>query len=109
MYAHVQVPNCTLASSLVAHSAFVGGRFIASCSQVIPFIASQYRKDKIWLRRSKPSKRDYHVMVCIDDSKSMSDNHAGSMALQAMLLICKAMSRLELGDIGVTSFGEKVC
>ena len=29
--------------------------------KVIPFIASNYRKDKIWLRRTKPSKRDYNV------------------------------------------------
>ena len=26
--------------------------------RVIPYIASQFRKDKIWLRRTKPSKRE---------------------------------------------------
>jgi midasin (ATPase involved in ribosome maturation) len=36
--------------------------------KIIPFIASNYRKDKIWLRRTKPSKRDYFVMVAVDDS-----------------------------------------
>lgn len=29
--------------------------------QVIPFIASNYRRDKIWLRRTKPSKREYQA------------------------------------------------
>ena len=29
--------------------------------KVIPYIASGYRKDKIWLRRTKPSKRQYQA------------------------------------------------
>ena len=29
--------------------------------EVIPFIASNYRRDKIWLRRTKPSKREYQA------------------------------------------------
>lgn len=31
--------------------------------RVIPYIASGFRKDKIWLRRTKPAKRDYQVMT----------------------------------------------
>lgn len=31
--------------------------------RVIPYIASGFRKDKIWLRRTKPAKRDYQVRV----------------------------------------------
>ena len=44
--------------------------------KVIPYIASQFRKDKIWLRRTKPSKRQYQIMLAIDDSSSMADNHS---------------------------------
>lgn len=44
--------------------------------KVIPYIASQFRKDKIWLRRTKPSKRNYQIMLAIDDSSSMVDNHS---------------------------------
>ena len=44
--------------------------------KVIPYIASQFRKDKIWLRRTQPSKRNYQVMVAVDDSSSMDDNHS---------------------------------
>lgn len=43
--------------------------------KVIPYIASQFRKDKIWLRRTKPSKRQYQICLAIDDSSSMADNH----------------------------------
>ena len=42
--------------------------------KVIPYIASQFRKDKIWLRRTKPSKRQYQIMLAVDDSSSM--NHS---------------------------------
>merc|ERR1712166_1386290 len=42
--------------------------------KIIPYIASQFRKDKIWLRRTKPNKRNYQVMVAIDDSLSMQEN-----------------------------------
>lgn len=44
--------------------------------KVIPYIASQFRKDKIWLRRTKPSKRDYQICLAVDDSSSMVDNHS---------------------------------
>lgn len=44
--------------------------------KVIPYIASQFRKDKIWLRRTKPSKRQYQICLAIDDSASMVDNHS---------------------------------
>ena len=32
-----------------------------SMRKVIPYIASGFRKDKIWLRRTKPSKRQYQA------------------------------------------------
>lgn len=64
--------------------------------QVIPYIASQFRKDKIWLRRTRPSKRQYQVMLAIDDSQSMADNRAGQLACEALVTICKAMSKLEV-------------
>ncbi|RHY65930.1 hypothetical protein DYB30_003550 [Aphanomyces astaci] len=76
--------------------------------KVIPYIASSFRKDKIWLRRTKPSKRAYQVMVAIDDSESMADNHAGRLALEALTTLCKGMTQLEVGEIAVVKFGEKV-
>src|SRR4051812_4794878 len=37
--------------------------------KVIPYIASDFKKDKIWLRRTQPSKRQYQIMLAIDDSE----------------------------------------
>ena len=73
--------------------------------KIIPYIASDFRKDKIWLRRSKPSERRYQVVLAVDDSLSMSENRRDRAALEAMVLLARAMSRLEVGDIGVVGFG----
>ena len=59
--------------------------------KVIDFVASGFRKDKIWLRRAKPAKRDYQVMLMIDDSASMG--LAGPLALQAMATLATALRR----------------
>lgn len=39
--------------------------------RVISYIASNYRKDKIWLRRTDPSETHYRILVGVDDSSSM--------------------------------------
>lgn len=48
----------TLASTLQGD--YRSGKRI-NMKKVIPYIASQFRKDKIWLRRTKPNKRQYQV------------------------------------------------
>nr|CCA19393.1 hypothetical protein CaO19.12161 [Albugo laibachii Nc14] len=75
--------------------------------KVIPYIASHFRKDKIWMRRTKPSKRAYQIMIAIDDSESMADNHAGRLALEAMTTLCRALSQLEVGQLSVVKFGHE--
>ncbi|KAF9586477.1 AAA ATPase midasin [Lunasporangiospora selenospora] len=75
--------------------------------KIIPYIASQFKKDKIWLRRTKPSKRQYQVMIAIDDSTSMSESHSIQLAYESLALISKALSQLEVGEIGIMSFGER--
>ena len=76
--------------------------------RVIGYIASGYRKDKIWLRRTKPAKRNYRVLVAVDDSESMLKSGAGDMALKAMATLAVGMSQLEIGEIGVASFGNEM-
>ncbi|EFA84854.1 type A von Willebrand factor domain-containing protein [Heterostelium album PN500] len=76
--------------------------------KVIPYIASQFKKDKIWLRRTKPNKRQYQVLLAIDDTESMAIYHSGQFALEAMTMISRAMSRLEVGQLGIMRFGEDV-
>ncbi|KAJ4836844.1 hypothetical protein Tsubulata_018473 [Turnera subulata] len=75
--------------------------------KVIPYIASHYRKDKIWLRRTRPNKRDYQVVIAVDDSQSMSETGCGNVAIEALVTVCRAMSQVEMGNLAVASFGKK--
>lgn len=74
--------------------------------RIIPYIASQYKKDKIWMRRTKPSKRQYQVMIAVDDSKSMAESDSVALAFETVALVAKALSQLEVGQISIVSFGE---
>lgn len=74
--------------------------------RVIGYIASGYRRDKIWLRRTKPAKRDYRVLLAVDDSESMKKSGAGEMALRALATLAMGMNQLEIGELGIASFGE---
>jgi midasin len=75
--------------------------------KIIPYIASQFRKDKIWLRRTKPAQRDYKITIAVDNSRSMDHNNSKELTLQAISLISQALSLLESGKLSVLSFGEK--
>ncbi|KAG5519126.1 hypothetical protein PMAC_002214 [Pneumocystis sp. 'macacae'] len=75
--------------------------------RIIPYIASQYRKDKIWMRRTKPGKRQYQVMICIDDSKSMAESGSINLTFKTLAVISKALALLEVGEICIMSFGDK--
>ena len=76
--------------------------------RIIPYIASQYKRDKIWMRRSVPSKRSYQVMLAVDDSKSMGESGSGSLAFETLVMVSKALSMLEVGEICVVGFGDSV-
>jgi MoxR-like ATPase len=76
--------------------------------RVIGYIASGYRKDKIWLRRTKPAKRNYRILLAVDDSESMKRSGAGDMALRAMATLAVGMSQLEVGEVGIASFGDSM-
>ncbi|KZT09211.1 midasin [Laetiporus sulphureus 93-53] len=76
--------------------------------KIIPYIASEFTKDKIWLRRTRPSQREYQVLIALDDSKSMAESHSVHLAYETLALVSKALSRLEVGDIAIAKFGETV-
>lgn len=76
--------------------------------KIIPYIASDFAKDKIWLRRTKPSAREYQVLLAIDDSKSMAEGRNIHLAYQTLALVTGALMRLEVGDVAVCRFGEQV-
>ena len=74
--------------------------------KIIPHIASQFKKDKIWLRRVKPNKREFQILVALDDSSSMSDNQSREIALSSLNTLSSALSLLEVGQLGVIRFGK---
>ncbi|RKP25291.1 hypothetical protein SYNPS1DRAFT_15868 [Syncephalis pseudoplumigaleata] len=76
--------------------------------KIIPYIASQFKKDKIWLRRTRPSKRQYQVLLAIDDSHSMAESHSVELAYESVALISRALQQLEVGEMSVVGFGEEV-
>ncbi|KAL8721540.1 MAG: hypothetical protein Q9225_001794 [Loekoesia sp. 1 TL-2023] len=76
--------------------------------RIIPYIASQYKRDKIWMRRSVPHKRNYQIMLAIDDSKSMAEGGSGELAFETLALVASSLSMLEVGEICVVGFGEEV-
>ncbi|KAL6308298.1 midasin [Sparassis latifolia] len=76
--------------------------------KIIPYIASEFTKDKIWLRRTRPSQREYQVLIALDDSKSMAESHSVHLAYSTLALVSRALGRLEVGDIAIAKFGESV-
>lgn len=74
--------------------------------KIIPYIASDYTKDKIWLRRTRPSQREYQVLLALDDSRSMSDSKAVHLAYQTLALVCQSLTKLEVGEVSLCKFGE---
>ncbi len=75
--------------------------------RIVPYIASNFRRDKIWLRRTRPSKRDCKIIIALDDSSSMSDNKVQEMSFRAVAALSEAFSVLEVGSLGVVRFGER--
>ncbi|KAL0216461.1 hypothetical protein P9112_008645 [Eukaryota sp. TZLM1-RC] len=76
--------------------------------RIIPFIASNFKKDAIWLRRSHPSKRNFKILFAIDDSKSMKSFNADHTALVTLVLMTNALVNAEVGEVGALSFGKDV-
>jgi midasin (ATPase involved in ribosome maturation) len=76
--------------------------------RLVPYVASEYRKDRIWLRRTKPAKRQHQILIAVDDSQSMVGCGAAAAALEAVVVLLSALATLESGDIGVMRFGDEV-
>lgn len=47
------------------------------------------------------------MVIAVDDSRSMSESGCGSLAIEALVTVCRAMSQLEIGQLSVASFGKK--
>lgn len=76
--------------------------------KIITYIASHYRRDKIWLRRTKPAKRTYNICLAVDNSSSMAENNCRLMTYQSLALLAKSLTDIEAGSMSVLKFGEHV-
>ncbi|CAM1505364.1 Fc.00g110010.m01.CDS01 [Cosmosporella sp. VM-42] len=76
--------------------------------RIIPYIASSYKRDKIWMRRAIPTKRTYQILLCVDDSKSMGESSSGTLAMESLVMVSRSLTMLEAGQVGVLGFGADV-
>jgi midasin len=47
-------------------------------------------------------------MIALDDSKSMAESGASSLALKTLTLVTKSLAMLEVGEVSVVGFGDSV-
>lgn len=45
------------------------------------------------------------VVIALDDSRSMAEAGCGGFACEALVALAKALSRLEVGSLGILRFG----
>ncbi|KAI1718698.1 AAA domain (dynein-related subfamily) domain-containing protein [Ditylenchus destructor] len=76
--------------------------------RLLAYVASDYRKDRIWMRRTKKVKRNFHICIAVDDSASMKDNLMTEITCHGLCLIEKALRQLEIGKLSVCKFGKSV-
>src|SRR5262249_53988264 len=67
--------------------------------KILGYIASNYRRDKIWLRRTSPCQRAYRVSLAIDCSQSMRELGCVKLASESLCLIAQALHKLEVGEL----------
>eukprot|EP00924_Labyrinthula_sp_SR-Ha-C_P005664 snap_masked-scaffold_14-processed-gene-1.5-mRNA-1 protein AED:0.22 eAED:0.22 QI:0/-1/0/1/-1/1/1/0/4800 len=72
--------------------------------RLISYIASNYEKDRIWMKKKKLSRREYQVGIAIDNSLSMQKSK--DLCVQSLALLNNTFLHLELGNLGVTKFGK---
>ncbi|KAJ9639422.1 AAA ATPase midasin [Coniosporium tulheliwenetii] len=121
LWTHHESSTRTLSQSLTEHLRLILAPTLATklrgdfrtgkrlnMKRIIPYIASSYKRDKIWLRRSQPSKRSYQIMLALDDSKSMAEGGSSDLAFETLALVSRSLSMLEAGELCVVRFGEDV-
>ncbi|KAL2693850.1 hypothetical protein Neosp_000416 [[Neocosmospora] mangrovei] len=97
----------TPSQSTKLNGAFRTGKRL-NIKRIIPYIASSYKRDKIWMRRSMPTKRTYQILLCVDDSKSMGESSSGTLAMESLVMVSRSLTMLEAGQVGVMGFGSDV-
>ena len=74
--------------------------------KIISFIASNYRQDKIWLRRTLPFNRDYYITISIDNSLSMKFNNIGYYAIQTLIILVNSLQKVGIDNLNINSITD---
>ena len=69
--------------------------------KIISFIASNYRQDKIWLRRTLPFNKDYYITISIDNSLSMKFNNIGYYAIQTLIILVNSLQKVGIDNLNI--------
>ncbi|KAG5860613.1 AAA ATPase [Encephalitozoon hellem] len=73
--------------------------------RLVPYIASGFRRDRIWMKRQKNDKKDYVLRLFIDNSKSMYNQEMINTLLSLYSKINRSFSLLGI-PVEVYKFGE---
>jgi midasin len=60
------------------------------------------------LRRTQPNKRNYQVLLALDDSQSVALGKASPLMRESVATICIALQRLQVGQLSLVKFGDTV-
>ena len=74
--------------------------------KIISFIASNYRQDKIWLRRTLPFNRDYYITISIDNSLSMKSNNIGYYAIQTLIILVNSLQKVGIDNLNINLIND---
>ncbi|KAI4291432.1 midasin [Pancytospora philotis] len=75
--------------------------------KIIPYIASDYRKDRIWMKRLKADKKEYTIRLFIDNSKSMYNQELVDLLAAVYYKLSAAFSVLGI-PVELYRFGESL-
>ncbi|TBU14529.1 AAA ATPase [Ordospora colligata] len=75
--------------------------------RLVPYIASGFRRDRIWMKRQKSEKREYVLRLFVDNSKSMYSQEMIDMLLSLYSKISKSFSILGI-PVEVYKFGNSL-
>lgn len=75
--------------------------------KIIPYIASDFRKDRIWMKRQKKDKKSYIIRLFVDNSKSMFDQKMVDMLGNIYYKLFFAFSTLNV-PVQLYKFGQSL-
>lgn len=75
--------------------------------KIVPYIASNYQKDKIWMKRQRNDKKNYNLRIFIDNSKSMFDQTLVNVLSSIYYKINYAFSYLNI-PVELYKFGSEL-